>query len=205
MQISGYNTVLDSYRLQPQHNIKGNDASSSEVTKNATETTSTTKSKKLTEADEMEAFKKAIHKEIDDIYGNASPALLSNSVHITDGAFEKMKSDPEFKNKMMDTLRRDAETTHLLPYGVHATTTISENGYSSYGANVYENDSKEIKDDKKFEAEKRAEGAFYWQSSAGQIIDEWLESKLLQQSEVMRKCCGKGDNLLDTYRSEHKI
>ena len=183
MQISRYNNVLSSYGLKPQYSIKGNDTSSSKMTKSATETTATTKSKKLTEADEMEAFKNAIHKEIGDIYGKASSALLSNSVHITDGAFERMKSDPEFKNKIMDTLRQDAKASHLLPYGVHLTTTIDENGYSAYGANVYENDSKETKDDKKAEAEKKAEGAFYRQSSAKQIIDEWLESRILQQSQ----------------------
>lgn len=186
MQINGYNNVLRSYNLKFRDSIRGNDASGSEMVKNTTETI---KSKKLTEAEEMDAFKKAIYKEIEDIYSNVSPAVLSNSVHITDGAFERMKSDPEFKSKMMDTLRRDASTTHQLPYGVHVTTTIDENGYSSFGANVYNNDSQKIKEDKKDEADKKAEGAFYHKSTAEpgrvNVADVWLES--IQEQEMFEQ------------------
>ncbi|MEH0022638.1 MAG: hypothetical protein V6Z89_23515 [Desulfobacter sp.] len=189
MQINGYNNVLRSYNLKPRDSIRGNDTSGSELAKNTTETTATTKNEKLTDADEMDAFKKAIHKEIDDIYGNASPALLSNSVHITDGAFERMKSDPEFKSKMMDILRRDASASHQLPYGVHVTTTIDENGYSSYGANVYNNDSQKIREDKKDEADKKAEGAFYHKSTSESdrvnVAEVWLES--IQEQEMFER------------------
>ena len=53
----------------------------------------------LTEEEKLEAFKKEIWRELDSYPWNKG---VNVSIQITDGAFEKMMVDKEFKNKMMN-------------------------------------------------------------------------------------------------------
>lgn len=159
MQINGYSNSMVQYnRTVPQNRAKNAQGFSQAIQDTQSKAVETSK---LTAQEEMEVFKKEIHNEISQIYGKGSSAILSNSIHVTDGAFEKMKNDPAFKNKVMSTFREDAAASYLLPYQVHTTTTITEDGVYSYGANVYPHDSATTKSSKKDEADKKAEGAFY--------------------------------------------
>lgn len=110
---------------------------------------------------EMAAFKTEIYMELVQINSMNSSAVLSNSVHITEGGFQRMKDDPEYRKEIMDWLRADARASHGLPYGEHVTTTITEYGATSFGMNVYPEDSPATWASKKQMADSRAEGAFY--------------------------------------------
>ena len=90
-----------------------------------------------------------------------SSAILSNSVHITEDGFKRMKEDPEYRKEIMDWLRADARASHGVPIAAHVTTTITGAGATCYGANVYHDDSAATKAAKKDLADKKAEGSFY--------------------------------------------
>jgi len=49
----------------------------------------------------------------------------------------------------------------FMPFNTHAITTVKEDGVYTYISHVYD-DSQETKDDKKIEADKKAEDAFYY-------------------------------------------
>lgn len=210
MQINRYSNTFGSYNPRTQNTSK-------------TEETlvAPTETKELTEAEEMEIFKKEIYKELRAIDSMAPSHQLSHAVHITDGAFKRMKEEPEYKSKIMDLLRRDTNGSTILPYKTHVTTTIGENisDYSAYGANVYPHDSAETKLEKKSEANRKAEGSFYNSSNYEskfsknqKTLDKiWLENKkeqdalnriseersLLKQSQAEKTLVDK------TYLSEH--
>lgn len=121
----------------------------------------TAESAEVSAEDEMRAFKTEIYMELAQINSMNSSAVLSNSVHITEGGFQRMKDDPEYRKEIMDWLRADARASHGLPYGEHVTTTITEHGATSFGMNVYPEDSAATRASKKQMADSRAEGAFY--------------------------------------------
>ena len=112
--------------------------------------------------EEMLAFKQEIYDELAEIDKMHSSATLSNSVHITEDGFKKMKEDPDYRKEIMDWLRADARASYGVPFAVHITTTITGAGATCYGANVYYDDSPIIKVSKKQIADKKAEGAFYY-------------------------------------------
>ena len=90
-----------------------------------------------------------------------SSAILSNSVHITEDGFKRMKEDPEYRKEIMDWLRADARASHGVPIAAHVTTTITGSGATSYGMNVFDNDSAATKASKQQWADKKTKGSFY--------------------------------------------
>lgn len=105
------------------------------------QTDKTAATKEVSEVDEMAAFKQEIYEELAEIDKMNSSAILSNSVHITEDGFKRMKEDPAYRKEIMDWLRADARASHGVPFGVHVTTTITGAGATCYGANVYHDDS----------------------------------------------------------------
>lgn len=216
MQINGYSNAINPYHSRTQNTVKNHEAFGLQADKN-TAIAAATETKQLTETEEMDAFKKEIHAKISEIYRGTSSIILSNSVHITEGAFEKMKADPEFKNKMMNILREDAHSALLLPYQTTTTTTIDENGYSAYGLNIYPHDSAESKAKKIAGADQKAEGAFYHTSSCESESSQkktdfdkiWLQNKekqdLLKRTQrnrsFLRQMQSKEALIDDTYLS----
>lgn len=82
------------------------------------------------EVEKLEAFKKEVWDEIESMPWKSS---ISVSIQITDKAFERMMSDDEFKNKMMNMLREEAVVGR--PPIVSCMDRIDENGYSGYSCN----------------------------------------------------------------------
>lgn len=80
----------------------------------------------LTPEEEMAAFKQEIYEELAEIDKMNSSAVLSNSVHITEDGFKRMKEDPAYRKEIMDWLRADARASHGLPHSTHSTTVINE-------------------------------------------------------------------------------
>lgn len=96
----------------------------------------------LTPEAEMFAFKLEIYRELAEIDSMNSSAVLSNSVHVTEDGFKRMKEDPAYRKEIMDWLRADARASYGLPFGTHVTTTITGHGATSYGASddLYQKD-----------------------------------------------------------------
>ena len=163
MQISGYSSAaMLAYRSsgmkQKAGTVKMQDFSQMVQNTSAQATSQTDKTaatKEVSEVDEMAAFKQEIYEELAEIDKMNSSAILSNSVHITEDGFKRMKEDPAYRKEIMDWLRADARASHGVPFGVHVTTTITGAGATCYGAHVYHDDSAATK------AAKKAKGSFY--------------------------------------------
>ncbi len=111
-------------------NYYQNNVATTKSTKNVNSTEKfalekTSGTQELSEAEEMELFKKEIWNEI-----NSMPWGANTSIHITDGAFRKMMEDGEFKNKMMKIVREDAIGSNKMCGGTLIN--IDENGYKGY-------------------------------------------------------------------------
>ena len=134
MQISGYSSAaMLAYRSsgmkQKVGTVKKQDFSQMVQNTSAQATSQTDKTaatKEVSEVDEMAAFKQEIYEELAEIDKMNSSAILSNSVHITEDGFKRMKEDPAYRKEIMDWLRADARASHGVPFGVHVTTTLQE-------------------------------------------------------------------------------
>lgn len=144
MQISGYSSAaMLAYRSsgmkQKAGTVKMQDFSQMVQNTSAQATSQTDKTaatKEVSEVDEMAAFKQEIYEKLAEIDKMNSSAILSNSVHITEDGFKRMKEDPEYRKEIMDWLRADARASHGVPIAAHVTTTITGSGATSYGMNV---------------------------------------------------------------------
>ena len=117
MQISGYSSAaMLAYRSsgmkQKAGTVKMQDFSQMVQNTSAQATSQTDKTaatKEVSEVDEMAAFKQEIYEELAEIDKMNSSAILSNSVHITEDGFKRMKEDPAYRKEIMDWLRADEE------------------------------------------------------------------------------------------------
>ena len=158
MEINGNSGSINRYNQKPQNA----ENTQNKETEETAESRAASEAKELAKKEKMKLFKKDLHKEISAIYGKSSSSLLSNSVHITDEALEKMQSDPKFKDEMMEALRKEVESSYNLSNKVNVTTKISIDGYSSYSANVFKTDSNKMIADKEAIANKKARGALFY-------------------------------------------
>ena len=105
MQISGYSSAaMLAYRSsgmkQKAGTVKMQDFSQMVQNTSAQATSQTDKTaatKEVSEVDEMAAFKQEIYEELAEIDKMNSSAILSNSVHITEDGFKRMKEDPAYQ------------------------------------------------------------------------------------------------------------
>ena len=87
MAISGIGQNYYQYNVETKRNAKN---------VNSTE---------LSEAEEMELFKKEFYAELERIPKNRT--IINLAVNISEEAFENMKADPEYRAKIMSVLQRD--------------------------------------------------------------------------------------------------
>ena len=151
----------------------------------AEQTDKTAAAAPLTPEEEMAAFKQEIYEELAEINGMHSSATLSNSVHITEDGFKRMKEDPEYRKEIMDWLRADARASHGLPFSAHVTTTITGAGATCYGAHVYNDDSAATRASKKALADKKGEGAFYRSDRANRDYSDRKAAQRKRDSEYV--------------------
>ena len=75
------------------------------TTKATAETEAAEKTSRLSEAEEMAAFKKAFYADLERITNHRT--VYSWSVNISEKAFENMKADPEYRAKILSLIQRD--------------------------------------------------------------------------------------------------
>ena len=194
MQISGYSSAaMLAYRSsgmkQKAGTVKKQDFSQMVQNTSAQATSQTDKTaatKEVSEVDEMAAFKQEIYEELAEINGMGSFKVLSNSVHITEDGFKRMKEDPEYRKEIMDWLREDARVSHSLPFNAHVTTTINGVTATTYTASddLYSKDpaTKMLFDTKK-------DDAFYYseRKAARRKRDSEYVASERQKRELMQK------------------
>ena len=72
---------------------------------NASETEATEKTSKMSEAEEMAAFKKEFYEDLEKLVINKS--IVNYAINISEKAFENMKADPDYRAKILSLLQRD--------------------------------------------------------------------------------------------------
>ena len=111
--------------------------------------------REVSEAEEMESFKKEFYAELEKIPKNGT--IVNLAVNISEEAFENMKADPEYRAKILSVLRRDL-TSSFAPTKASLLITV--------GATVqdYRGDSwSDFHDDSEFNM--RSQNSFYKKTS----------------------------------------
>lgn len=144
--------------------------------------------------EEMAAFKVEIYKELAKINLMNSSAILSNSVHITEDGFKKMKEDPTYREKIMNWLRADARASHGLPFSTHVTTIINGVTATSYSVSddLYQKDHST-----KAMMDKKAKDSFYYadrKAAQRKRNSEYVESERLKREFMQKMMLAKNLN-----------
>ena len=182
-QFSGMQQKANTVKMQDFTQLMQNTNAAAQATGQTDEAAAT---QEVSEVDEMAAFKQEIYKELAEIDSMTAASVLTNSIHITEDGFQRMKDDPEYRKEIMDWLRADAVASHRLPYSIHQTTTITGVEGRSYGASVdlYNKDpaTKQLfdtnKEDAFYYADRRAEQR---KRNSEYVADERLKRELMQK------------------------
>ena len=73
--------------------------------KNTSETEASVKTSTMSEAEEMAAFKKEFYADLERLVINKS--IVNFAINISEKAFENMKADPNYREKILSLLQRD--------------------------------------------------------------------------------------------------
>lgn len=166
----------------------------------------TSETKELSESEIMDAFKKEIYEEMDEIFSHYGPKSLSETVHITDTAFERLKNDPKFRREFMEYLRQGIYFSYnRLPVRTIGFIFVTERGWTRNAVNVNDYDCSSNKDEKKCIDKKKERDAFYkfvnQKAYERKKFNEYLLNKsiarkqfqeMLVEISIERKSPGKG-------------
>ena len=139
--------------------------------------------KELSEAEEMELFKKEFYAELDRIPKNRT--ITNLAVNISEEAFKNMKADPKYRAKIMSALQRDL-TSSFAPLKASLLITVgaTEKDYRGDSWSGPNNDS---------EFFARSQDSFYKKTSGQkdrnkELLEEYLEKRAQakrQQQELL--------------------
>ncbi len=162
---------------------KGNTKNVNNTEKFALEKTGSTR--ELSEAEEMELFKKEFYAELDRIPRDRTIANVA--VNISEEAFKNMKDDPEYRAKIMSALQRDL-TSSFAPLKASLLITVgaTEKDYRGDSWSGPNNDS---------EFFARSQDSFYKKTSGQKdrnkgFLEEYLEKRAQakrQQHELLNE------------------
>ncbi len=147
--------------------------------------------KELSEAEEMELFKKEFYAELDRIPKNKT--ITNLAVNISEEAFKNMKADPEYRAKIMSALQRDL-TSSFAPLKASLLITVgaTEKDYRGDSWSGPNNDS---------EFFARSQDSFYKKTSGQkdrnkELLEEYLEKRAQakrQQQELLDEKIAKAE------------
>ena len=167
-----------------------------ETTKNANSTEKFTlektgNTKELSEAEEMELFKKGFYAELERIPKNRT--ITNLAVNISEEAFKNMKADPKYRAKIMSALQRDL-TSSFAPLKASLLITVgaTEKDYRGDSWSGPNNDS---------EFFARSQDSFYKKTSGQkdrqkELLEEYLEKRAQakrQQQELLDEKVAKAE------------
>ena len=147
--------------------------------------------KELSEAEEMELFKKEFYAELERIPKNRT--ITNLAVNISEEAFKNMKADPEYRAKIMSALQRDL-TSSFAPLKASLLITVgaTEKDYRGDSWSGPNNDS---------EFFARSQDSFYKKTSGQkdrqkELLEEYLEKRAQakrQQQELLDEKVAKAE------------
>ena len=140
-------------------------------------TESTQQKTELSEAEEMQLFKKEFYEDLSKIVGH--PTVSNAAVNISDAAFQAMKDDPEYRSQVLSLLQRDIGASYA-PRSCSVLITVGTN------LNQYRADSWPVGNDSEFRL--RSKDSFYKRTSESrdrqkELLEEYQEILLLFQHQ----------------------
>ena len=185
MAISGIGLKFYQNNVETKRNTKNVNGTE----KFALEKTGSTQ--ELSEAEEMELFKKEFYAELERIPKNRT--ITNLAVNISEEAFKNMKDDPEYRAKIMSALQRDL-TSSFAPLKASLLITVgaTEKDYRGDSWSGPNNDS---------EFFARSQDSFYKNTSEKkdrqkELLEEYLENRTQakrQQQEVLDEKIAKAE------------
>ena len=202
-QFSGMQQKANTVKMQDFTKLMQNTNAAAQATGQIDEAAAT---QEVSEVDEMAAFKQEIYKELAEIDSMTAASVLTNSIHITEDGFQRMKDDPEYRKEIMDWLRADARDSHKVPFDCHVTTTITSAGATSYGISDTATTPQWVNS--------KAEGAFYRSDRRTEqrkrnneyVTEERLKRELMQKM-ILEKSIDRKEQLqaLDQKIFDQKV
>ena len=151
----------------------------------------TESTRELSEAEEMELFKKEFYAELERIPKNRT--ITNLAVNISEEAFKNMKADPAYRAKIMSALQRDL-TSSFAPLKASLLITVgaTEKDYRGDSWSGPNNDS---------EFYARSQNSFYKKTSVKkdrqkELLEEYLEKRMQvkrQQQELLDEKIAKAE------------
>ncbi|MFI3174426.1 MAG: hypothetical protein R3Y53_04380 [Bacillota bacterium] len=136
----------------------------------------------LTAEEEMALFKEEFYKELEEVYSDLPSNILSLAVKISDEAFEKLKDDPEYKEKLLTGLANDLEEASKLGKDAHMFVSVDETEFSADFIGINSTDDQVLITAKNSLAAQQAVGSFYYDdsnvnnassNSANDLLNSW--------------------------------
>jgi len=138
----------------------------------------------LSEAEEMQLFKREFYEDLSKIVNH--PSLSNVAVNISDAAFKAMKDDPKYREQVLSLLQRDMGAS-VAPRSCSLLITVGTS------LNQYRGDSWPVSNDSEFHL--RSQDSFYKRTSESrdkqkELLEEYQEKKLQakrRQQELLDK------------------
>lgn len=138
--------------------------------------------RKLSEAEEMERFKKEFYQDLSEVTGH--PTVSNAAVNISEAAFKAMKDDPQYRQKVLSLIQRDLGDSYA-PRNCSVLITVGAN------LNEYRADSWPVGYDSEFDM--RSQNSFYKRTSQKkdrqqELLEKYLENRMQakkQQQELL--------------------
>ena len=160
----------------------------------------------LSEAEEMELFKKEFYEDLSNI--TIHKTLHNVAINISEAGFKAMKDDPEYREKILSLLKRDLGSS-VAPRNCSAVFTV--------GATIkeYRGDSWPVGYDSEFDA--RSQNSFYKRTSEKkdrqkELLEEYLEKRAQvkkRQQEMLDENVAKMEmeksRLFQSWNSERQM
>ena len=167
----------------------------------------TERTRKLSEAEEMQIFKKEFYAEIDKIPRDRTIANVA--INISEEAFKNMKADPKYREQMLSVIRRDMTGSVAPAPDCSMVITVGAT------AEDYRADSWSVNNDSEFYA--RSQNSFYKKTSdkkdsQKELLEEYLKKRAQekkQQQEMLDEKIAKQEQersrLLQSWNNERLL
>ena len=166
----------------------------------------TESTRELSEAEEMEIFKKEFYEDLSQITNHRT--VSNAAVNISEAAFKAMKDDPQYREKILSLIQRDWGDS----YGPRNCSVLITVGAT---LNEYRGDSWPVGYDSKFDV--RSQNSFYKRTSEKkdnqkELLEEYLEKRAQvkkQQQEMLNEKIAKQEQersrLLQSWNNERLL
>ncbi len=158
MEINNYTSAVSMYTTSAITNEEEIEVEDSTIVELEEEVT-------LTPEQELTLFKEEFYKDLEAIYADLPSNILSIAVKISDEALEKLKDDPEYKEKLLTGLANDLEDASKLGKSVHMFVSIDETEFSADFIGINSTDDQVLINAKAALAAQQAVGSFFYDDS----------------------------------------